>query len=74
MDGLTAFGFVAVSLMLLFYWLEHRSHWFVLCFAGACAMSALYGYLQGATPFAFVESIWTFVALDRWRRARVLPG
>lgn len=30
MDGLTLYGLAAVSLMLLFYALEDRSHWFVL--------------------------------------------
>lgn len=67
MDALTTFGFIAVALMLLFYALEHRSHWFILCFAGACALSSLYGYLQGAMPFALVEGIWTVVAFHRWR-------
>jgi hypothetical protein len=66
MDRLTAFGFIAVSLMLIFYALEHYSHWFILCFASACALSAVYGYLQRAMPFAFVEGIWTLVALWRW--------
>jgi hypothetical protein len=70
MEGLTLFGFAAVSRMLLFYWLEHRSPWFILCFAAACALSAIYGYLQGAIPFSLVEGVWTLVALQRWRRAR----
>lgn len=67
MDALTGFGFVAVALMLLFYALEHRSRWFILCFACACALSSLYGYLQGALPFALVEGVWTVVAFQRWR-------
>jgi hypothetical protein len=37
MDGLTLFGLVAVTAMLLFYAFEHRSPWFVLAFAGAFA-------------------------------------
>jgi hypothetical protein len=37
MDGLSLFGLFAVSAMLVFYALEHRSRWFVLAFAGACA-------------------------------------
>ena len=51
LDALTLFGLVAVSAMLLFYALEERSHWFVLAFAGACAMGAarLYGWRSTAT-------------------------
>ena len=66
MDGLTLFGLVAVSLMLVTYALEARSHWFVLAFAGACALGSIYGFLQGAWPFCVVEAIWALVALRRW--------
>ena len=68
MDGLTLFGLVAVSLMLLFYALEARSSWFTLLFAGSCALGSTYGFLQGAWPFGLVEGIWSLVALDKWRR------
>ena len=37
MNALTAFGLVAVSLMLIFYALEKRNRWYTLAFAGACA-------------------------------------
>ena len=67
MDGLTLFGLVAVSLMLLFYALEARSPWFVLLFAGACALGSAYGFLQGAWPFGLVEGVWSLVALGKWR-------
>ena len=66
MDVLTLFGLVAVSLMLVTYALEARSHWFVLAFAGACAMGSIYGCAQGAWPFGVVEAIWALVALRRW--------
>jgi len=66
-DALTLFGLVAVSAMLLFYTLEERSHWFVLAFAGACAMGSAYGFLQGAWPFGLVEAVWTLIALKRWQ-------
>jgi hypothetical protein len=66
MDGLTAFGLIAVSLMLVFYALERRSRWYVLGFAAACAMGSAYGFLQGAWPFGVVEAIWALVALRRW--------
>ena len=66
MDGLSLFGLFAVSAMLVFYALEHRSRWFVLAFAGACALGSLYGFLQGAWPFGIVEAIWCVVAGRRW--------
>ncbi len=66
MDGLTLFGAVAVTVMLLCYALEARSPWFVLAFAAACLASSAYGFLQGAWPFGVVEAIWSLVALRRW--------
>jgi hypothetical protein len=76
MDRLTAFGLFAVSAMLVCYALEARSHWFILGFAGACALGSVYGFLQGAWPFGVVEAIWAVVAVHRWRKsARLgLPG
>jgi hypothetical protein len=66
LDALTLFGLAAVSAMLLFYALEHRSHWYVLAFAGTCALASAYGFLQGAWPFGLVEAVWTVVTLRRW--------
>jgi hypothetical protein len=66
MNLLTAFGLVAVSLMLVFYALERRSRWYTLAFAGACALGSAYGFLQGAWPFGVVEAIWSVVAVRRW--------
>jgi hypothetical protein len=71
-NGLTAFGLFAVTAMLVCYALEDRTPWFILAFAGACAMGSTYGFLQGAWPFGIVEAIWTAVAFRRWRRARLL--
>lgn len=48
MNELTLFGLIAVILMLLFYALENRSHWYTLAFAGACLLGSAYGFLQGA--------------------------
>jgi hypothetical protein len=45
MDALTLFGVLAVTLMLITYALESRSPWFVLGFAGACALGSAYGFL-----------------------------
>lgn len=66
MSLLTAFGLLAVSLMLLFYALERRGRWYTLAFAGACVMGSAYGFLQGAWPFGLVEAVWSLVALRRW--------
>ena len=71
MDPLTLFGLFAVTAMLVFYALENRSAWFVLAFAGACALGSVYGFLQGAWPFGVVEAVWTVVAVRRWRRKKV---
>ena len=70
MDGLTLFGLFAVTAMLVFYAVEHRSPWFILAFAGACAMGSVYGFLIGAWPFGAIEAIWCLVALQRWWRRR----
>jgi hypothetical protein len=67
MDTLTLFGLFAVTMMLVCYAFEDRSHWFILAFAVACALASAYGFLQGAWPFGLVEAIWTMVALRRWR-------
>ncbi len=66
MDKLTLFGLFAVSLMLVTYTLEKRSHWYVLAFAFACALGSAYGFLQGAWPFGLVEGVWAIIALKRW--------
>jgi hypothetical protein len=70
MDVLTAFGLFAVTAMLVCYALEDRSRWFILTFAGACALGSVYGFLQDAWPFGLVEAVWALVAVNRWRRAR----
>jgi len=68
MDGLTLFGLFAVTMMLVCYALEDRSHGYVLAFAIACGLGSAYGFLQGAWPFGLVEAIWALIALRRWRR------
>jgi hypothetical protein len=66
MDSLALFGLFAVTAMLLCYALEDRSPWFILGFAGSCALGSAYGFLQGAWPFGVVEAVWALVALRRW--------
>ena len=74
MSLLSAFGLFAVTAMLICYAFEHRSAWFILGFAVACALGSAYGFLQGARPFGAVEAIWSAVALRRWRRATDAGG
>jgi hypothetical protein len=66
---LSIFGLFAVTAMLVCYACEKRSAWFILGFAGACALGSAYGFLQGAWPFGGVEAVWSIVALRRWWRA-----
>lgn len=73
MNLLTVFGLVAVILMLAFYTLEARSHWYTFAFAGACVLGSAYGFLQGAWPFGLVEAVWSVVAIRRWWLASKLP-
>ena len=73
LDGLTLFGLLSLSAMLVFYALEHRSHWFVLAFAAGCVAASVYGFLQGAWPFGVVEAVWTVVAVHRWRQKSRRP-
>ena len=72
MDTLTLFGLFAVSMMLITYTLEQRSHLYVLLFAIACALGSTYGFLQGAWPFGLVEAVWAVIALKRWNDRRNL--
>ena len=67
MDGLSAFGLFAVTLMVVCYAFEEPSPWVVLVFAAACVLGSIYGFLQGAWPFGLVEAVWAVIALFRWR-------
>jgi len=73
--GLTAFGAIAVTAMMVFYALEARHPHFVLGFAAACLASSAYGFLAGTWPFGVVELLWAGVAVRRWWGARArAPG
>ena len=68
---LTLFGSVAVAIMLLSYWLEARSKWMVLVFAGGCALTAVYSALEEVYPITVIEALWSAIALQRFvRRSR----
>ncbi len=66
MTILSAFGLLSVTLMLAFYTLESKNHWFILGFSFSCALGSIYGFLQGAWPFGLVEAIWTLIAFRKW--------
>jgi hypothetical protein len=66
MSGLTLFGLVAATAMMLCYAAEDRAPIYIFGFAAACMMGSLYGFLQGAWPFGIVEAIWSAYALRRW--------
>jgi hypothetical protein len=70
MSLLTGFGLFSVTAMLVCYALEKKSPWFILGFAGACALGSVYGFLQGAWPFGVVESVWGVVAGRCWLQSR----
>lgn len=63
----TAFGVVAVSLMIAAYAAERRHRRFVLAFAFGCLLSSAYGFLAGAWPFGVIEIIWAGIALRRFQ-------
>ena len=63
---LTLFGPIAVAVMLLPYWLEPRSKWFVLSFAGGCAATSAYSVLSEVYPITVIEALWALVALQRF--------
>lgn len=65
---ITLFGSVAVSVMMLSYWQEHRSKWFVLLFAAGCAATSVYSGLVHAYPITVIEALWSLIALRRFLR------
>ena len=65
---LTLFGSIAVSIMFLSYWMESRSKWLVLVFAGGSAATSLYSGLAQVYPITVIEALWALVALQRFLR------
>ena len=66
--GVSIFGTVALTAMVVAYAVEKRSHWFVIVFAVASAAASAYALLIGAWPFAALEAIWAGIAAHRWRQ------
>ena len=51
MNALTWFGLLAVTLMLVFYALEKRTHWFILAFSGSCVLAlSIPKYAEATAP------------------------
>ncbi len=67
---ITLFGSVAVTVMMLSYWLEPRSKWYVLSFAVGCAATSIYSVVVAAYPITVIEAIWAVIALRRFTRRR----
>lgn len=65
---LTVFGSVAVTIMLLSYWLESRSKWMVLVFAVGSALTSAYSGLAEVYPITVIEALWAGAALQRFVR------
>ncbi len=68
---LTFFGSIAVSIMFLSWWLEPRSRWYTLIFAGGSAATAVYSGLAEVYPIMIIETLWTALALQRFSRLKV---
>jgi hypothetical protein len=66
MDAPHGLGLLAVTAMLVFYALEERSRWFIIAFAGACAVGSIDGFLRSALLLGLAESVWSILALRRW--------
>lgn len=64
--GITVFGVVALTFMMVMYALERRHLSFVLAFAVGCLLSSAYGFVSGAWPFGVVEFVWAGVAVRRY--------
>ena len=67
---LTVFGSIAVGIMFLSWWLEPRSRWFTLVFAGGSAATAVYSGLADVYPIMVIETVWSAVALRRFALTR----
>jgi hypothetical protein len=71
--GITVFGVIALTFMVVMYALERRHPSFVLAFAPGCLLSSAYGFLAGAWPFGVVELVWTGLAVQRYLVVRGQP-
>ena len=70
MDALSLFGLFAVTAMLVAYALEDRSHWFILAFAGACALGSVYGFCRAPGRSGWSRQSGPALRLRRWHVRR----
>ena len=63
---ITLFGSIAVSVMMIAYWLEPRSKWFTLLFAGGCVATSAYSWIEEVYPITGIEAAWALVVLRRF--------
>jgi hypothetical protein len=49
--GITVFGVIALTFMMVMYALERRHANYVVAFAFGCLLSSAYGFLSSAWPF-----------------------
>jgi hypothetical protein len=69
---LTVIGSVAVTVMMLSYWLEARSRWFVLSFAAGSAATAAYSAVVGRVAFYAVMARFLVFAVQRYLQRRAV--
>ena len=67
---LTVFGSIAVGIMFLSWWLEPRSRWYTLVFAGASLATGVYSGFAEVYPIMVIETLWSVVALRRFAMTR----
>jgi hypothetical protein len=68
--ALTLFGVIAVSIMVVCYALERKSHWYTLGMSACCVAASVYGFLAGTWPFGVLEGLWAVIAFFKWRGRR----
>ncbi len=73
MDRLTLFGLFAVTAMLITYALEPRSPWFILAFAGSCALGSAYGFckVRGRSDSSKASGPWWLFSAGGGRLRKV---
>ena len=59
------YGFIAITIMFVTYWLGHRSKRMVIFFDGG---------LAAAYSITVIEALWALVALRRYQEGRLSAG
>ena len=54
---ITLFASLAVGIMFIAYWIEQRSRWYLLVFAGGAAATSAYSGLVQAYPVTVIEAV-----------------